>query len=228
MPFFKRLHEEGYSVLAPDIRNFGDSPSAGLVTAGWLERYDLLGALDYLQTRSDVDMDRIGVLGWSQGGTTVVFASPHTDRIRAGIAVQPTTANVFAVNYARSLMGPLAPIIRPLSQLFYSLAGGPLLSSIKPALAGAGARFPILFIQGTGDRWGTMADVERMTAMAPQATAIYPETSHRFEGYTWLLDHPEVAMDYFRKHLAAPASAPAPLSSTASVGTPTATPRDVT
>jgi uncharacterized protein len=229
MPFFKRLHEEGYSVLAPDIRNFGDSPSKGLVTGGWLERYDLLGALDYLQTRSDVDTDRVGVLGWSQGGTILVFASSHTDRIKAGIAVQPTSANVFAVNYARSLMGPLALIINPLSQLFYSLAGGPALSSIKPALAGAGARFPILFIQGSGDRWGARSDVEQMTSMAPQATAIYPETSHRFEGYSWVLEHPEVTMDFFRTHLAAPASAPAHLSSATPVDqTPAATPREVT
>jgi dipeptidyl aminopeptidase/acylaminoacyl peptidase len=157
------------------------------------------------------------VLGWSQGGTTLLFAGPHTDRIQAGIAVQPTTANVFAVNYARSLMGPLSFVIQPLTQLFYSVAGGPSLSSIKPALAAAGAQFPILFIQGTGDRWGTRADVETMASMAPYGSAIYPETSHRFEGYTWVLDHPEVCIDFFHKHLAAPASAP-PAATTAARG----------
>jgi dipeptidyl aminopeptidase/acylaminoacyl peptidase len=208
LPFFKLLHDEGYSVLAADHRNFGDSPSAGVITGGWLESYDLLGELDFLETRSDVDMNRVGVVGFSQGGTTLIFAGPQTDRIKAGIAVQPTSANVFAVQYAKALMGPLALIINPLSQLFYSLAGGPSLSSIKPALAAAGVRFPILFVQGTGDRWGTVADVEHMASMAPLGTAIYPETSHRFEGYTWVLDNPEVTMNFFRTHLAAPASAP--------------------
>jgi dipeptidyl aminopeptidase/acylaminoacyl peptidase len=211
LPFFKRLHDEGYSVLAADHRNFGDSPNAGVITGGWLESHDLLGAIDYLNARADVDMERVGVIGFSQGGTTLLFAAPHTDVIKAGIAVQPTTAKVFATHYARALTGPFAPVINSLSQLFYSLAGGPSLSSIKPALASAGARFPLLFIQGTGDRWGSVADVEHMASMAPQGTAIYPETSHRFEGYTWVLDHPEITMNFFRTHLTAPASAPAPL-----------------
>ncbi len=228
LPFLKLLHDEGYSVLAVDHRNFGDSPSAGVITGGWLERYDLLGELDYLEKRADVDMNNVGVIGWSQGGTTLLFAGAHTDRIKAGIAVQPTSANVFAVNYAKALMGPLALIITPLSQLFYSVAGGPSLSSIQPVLAVAGARFPILFIQGTGDRWGTQADVAAMVSMAPQGTAIYPETSQRFEGYTWVLQHPEVTMDFFRTHLAAPASAPAPLTSAGRVAPDlAATPREV-
>jgi len=208
LPFFKQLHDEGYSVLAADHRNFGDSPHAGVITGGWLESYDLLGALDFLENRADVDMARVGVVGFSQGGTTLIFAGAQTDRIKAGIAVQPTSANVFAVHYARALAGPLAPIITSLSQLFYSLAGGPSLSSIQPALAAAGVRFPLLFVQGTGDRWGTVADVEHMASMAPLSTAIYPETSHRFEGYTWVLDNPDVTMKFFRTHLAAPASAP--------------------
>ena len=52
-----------------------------------------------------------------------------------------------------------------------------------------------------------MADVEHMASMAPRGTAIYPETRNRFEGYNWVLEHPEVTMDFFRTHLAAPASA---------------------
>ena len=219
LPFFKKLHDEGYSVLAADHRNFGDSPNAGVITGGWLESYDILGALDFLDKRTDVDMSRVGVVGFSQGGTTLTFAGSQTDRIQAGIAVQPTSANVFAVTYARALAGPLALIITPLSQLFYSLAGGPSLSSIQPALAAAGVRFPILFVQGTGDRWGTVADVEHMASMAPLSTAIYPETSHRFEGYTWVLDHPDVTMDFFRTHLAAPASAP-PLNTSPALSAP--------
>jgi pimeloyl-ACP methyl ester carboxylesterase len=220
LPFMKQLHDAGYSVLAADHRNFGDSPTAGVVTGGWLESRDVLGALDYLETRDDIDMNRVGAIGFSQGGATLMFAGPQTDRIKAAIAVQPTTPTVFTPNYARALMGPLALIVAPLSQMFYSLAGGPSLSFIKPALAVAGARFPFLFIQGTGDRWGSQADVAHMASMAPQGTAIFPETSHRFEGYTWVLDHPEVTMDFFRTHLTAPASASPLRTSTARFAPP--------
>jgi hypothetical protein len=98
----------------------------------------------------------------------------------------------------------LALIVSPLSELLYRIAGGPALSSIAPALVVAGARMPILFIQGTGDRWGTQTDVAHMAAMAPQGSVIFPETPHRFEGYTWILEHPEVCMDFFRIHLTKP------------------------
>ena len=201
LPFMKQLHEAGYHVISADHRNFGDSESRGVVTGGWLESRDVLGELDYLAGRADVDMSRIGAIGFSQGGAILMFASPQTDRIKAAIAVQPTTPDVFGPNYARALIGPLARIVTPLSQILYGLAGGPSLSFIQPALIVAGARCPFLFIQGTGDRWGSQADVARMVAMAPGGTVIFPETTHRFEGYTWVLEHPEVSMDYFRTYL---------------------------
>jgi dipeptidyl aminopeptidase/acylaminoacyl peptidase len=213
LPFMKRLHDAGYHVLAVDQRNFGDSESRGVVTGGWLESRDLLGALDYVKGRADVEMKRIGVIGFSQGGAALMFAAPQTDYIKAAIAIQPTTPAVFQKNYARALMGPLALIVSPLSELLYRIAGGPALSSIAPALVVRGARMPILFIQGTGDRWGTQADVAHMAAMAPHGSVIYPETTHRFEGYTWILEHPEVCMDFFRSHLASPTQSEKPRAS---------------
>ncbi|MFW6303835.1 MAG: alpha/beta hydrolase family protein, partial [Candidatus Sumerlaeota bacterium] len=43
--------------------------------------YDVDRAIDYLSTRGDVSMDRIGVMGNSGGGTTSVFAAALLDRI---------------------------------------------------------------------------------------------------------------------------------------------------
>jgi dipeptidyl aminopeptidase/acylaminoacyl peptidase len=216
LPFMKRLHDEGYHVIAADHRNFGDSESRGVVTSGWLEGRDVVGEVDYLRGRPDVDVDRIGAIGFSQGGSTVMFASPITDRIKAAIAIQPTRGSVFGPRYAHALMGPLAYITLPLSELFYRIAGGPAISSIDVACAAAGARCPFLYIQGTGDPWGTVDDVKRMAAMTPGSTAIYPETKHRFEGYLWVLANPDVSVDFMRKHLSADASktvkAPASLS----------------
>lgn len=201
LPLMKQLHDQGYHVLTADSRNFGDSESRGVVTGGWLESRDVLGALDFLRKRTDVDMERIAAIGFSQGGATLMYALPQTDLIKAAIAVQPTTPSVFESNYARALMGPLAFIVAPLSQMLYRLAGGPSLASIQPGLAVAGARAPILFIQGTGDRWGTKDDVAQMAAHAPRGSVLFPETTHRFEGYTWVLEHPEVVMDFFRTHV---------------------------
>lgn len=203
LPYMKRLHDEGYHVLAADHRNYGDSESRGVITGGWLEGRDVIGAVSYLEGRPDVDADRIGGVGFSVGGCTLMFASPLTHRLKAAIAVQPSSAHVFGRTYAHAMLGPLAYLTFPLSNVFYRLAGGPSASSIDPASSAAGARCPFLYVQGTGDRWGTVEDVQRMAAMTPRSSAIFPETRHRFEGYRWVLDNPDVSVDFLRTHLSA-------------------------
>jgi dienelactone hydrolase len=70
------LTSHGYVVLFPD--SFGPRDVAtdceGRVRA-WAERsYDAYGALRYLQAQSFVIGERIGVMGWSHGGGTAIFA----------------------------------------------------------------------------------------------------------------------------------------------------------
>jgi dienelactone hydrolase len=70
------LTSHGYIVLFPD--SFGPrdvtSDCEGRVRA-WAERsYDAYGALRYLQAQPFVIGERIGVMGWSHGGGTVIFA----------------------------------------------------------------------------------------------------------------------------------------------------------
>ena len=70
------LTSHGYVVLFPD--SFGPRDVAtdceGRVRA-WAERsYDAYGALRYLQAQPFVIGERIGLMGWSHGGGTVIFA----------------------------------------------------------------------------------------------------------------------------------------------------------
>ena len=72
----QHLTSHGYVVLFPD--SFGPrdvtSDCEGRVRA-WAERsYDAYGALRYLQAQPFVIGERIGLMGWSHGGGTVVFA----------------------------------------------------------------------------------------------------------------------------------------------------------
>ena len=72
----QHLTSHGYVVLFPD--SFGPrdvtSDCEGRVRA-WAERsYDAYGGLRYLQAQPFVLGERIGLMGWSHGGGTVVFA----------------------------------------------------------------------------------------------------------------------------------------------------------
>jgi uncharacterized protein len=81
----RNLIRHGYGVLLVDNRGHGASegdPNA----FGWDDETDVNAALDYLTTRPDVDADRIGGLGLSVGGETLLETAAHTDRLRAVVS----------------------------------------------------------------------------------------------------------------------------------------------
>ena len=47
--------------------------------------WDAIKTIDYLETRNDVDKDRIGMMGISGGGTTTLFTSALDDRIKVTV-----------------------------------------------------------------------------------------------------------------------------------------------
>jgi uncharacterized protein len=81
----RNLIRHGYGVLLVDNR--GQGASEGEPNAfGWDDETDVNAALDYLTSRADVDADRIGGLGLSVGGETLLETAAHTDRLRAVVS----------------------------------------------------------------------------------------------------------------------------------------------
>ena len=58
-------------------------------------RLDALGAVAYLAERADVDAKKIGLVGWSNGGSTVLAATNMRHRDVAAAQVQPAFAVAF-------------------------------------------------------------------------------------------------------------------------------------
>jgi dienelactone hydrolase len=84
----RRLVAEGFSILAP-MNVSGAQPRARLTRLCSLMGRTLWGVeiartqrlLDYLETRDDVDMDRVGMYGISLGGAYTMFTTPLEPRI---------------------------------------------------------------------------------------------------------------------------------------------------
>jgi dipeptidyl aminopeptidase/acylaminoacyl peptidase len=195
------LHHLNYDVLMFDLRNHGRSASAIPVSFGMNEANDLLGALDYLEGRDDIDSDKIGVVGFSMGANTLLYALPQTDIVRAAVAVQPTSPSVFAPRSTAQIIGPLAKPVMILTEVLYRLAGGLKLAAIDPVFTAAGSgETKVLYIQGTGDAWGSLENVVDMVAKTPNAVEpIFVETKGRFGGYQFVITNPEIIDEFCRQ-----------------------------
>ena len=197
------LHQDGYNVLMYDMRTHGESAAAPPIAFGQEEAMDLLGALAYLNVRSDVDSDRIGAIGFSMGANSLLYALPQTDQIKAGIAVQPMTISVYSQKFGQDLLGPLSKAVLPLSEFMFQVAGGMYFSAYRPSFAAAGAGdAPILFIQGNDDPWGDAEDVAQIAEATPNARGpLFVEATNRFEGHQYLINNPKIATAFFEQEL---------------------------
>jgi len=99
----RKLAQEGFTVLVPDFRGFGerelglkferrDGCDVTLIKALLfgsnplgLNLWNMMRAIDYLTTRSDVDPKRVGCLGSSYGGTISLFLAALDERIKVTV-----------------------------------------------------------------------------------------------------------------------------------------------
>jgi dienelactone hydrolase len=105
MTFATYYAERGYVTLAPDMIGYGERTAGGTERTGFeladaapildahpemtllgLMLYDVTRCIDYLETRKEVDRDRIGVVGHSQGGILVNMVLGLEPRLRVGVA----------------------------------------------------------------------------------------------------------------------------------------------
>jgi dipeptidyl aminopeptidase/acylaminoacyl peptidase len=80
----------GYFVFFPNPRgSYGQGEQFTLANRkdwGFGDLNDILAGIDSLQTHKSIDPNRIGILGWSYGGSMSMFAGTQTSRFRAAVA----------------------------------------------------------------------------------------------------------------------------------------------
>src|SRR5580704_3867346 len=148
------LTSHGYVVLFPD--SFGPrdvrTDCEGRVRA-WAERsYDAYGALQFLQLQSFVIGERIGVMGWSHGGGTVIFAiAPDSSArpadlpkgdFRAAVAFYPAWCSRLSTNWRPSI-----PFLLEIGAQDDSIQPAPCIERVEQAQA-AGAPMQMKIYEG--------------------------------------------------------------------------------
>lgn len=85
------LVTENISALLFNFRGVGSS--SGMYGGGTAEQEDVSAALDYLQTRSDVDVHKLGLAGYSFGGGVVLPVACTDERVKAFVLISPYSEN---------------------------------------------------------------------------------------------------------------------------------------
>ncbi len=205
MPAIKALVEAGFHVLTFDLRGHGESETGkGPQTYGPVEARDFVAAVKFLRGRGEVDGERIGAIGTSAGGNTVLYGTPDAQPIKAVLAIQPTRLNSFNANFARTELGPLGPLLVKPMDLVYWLLRAPLPSRQDPAIPAAKLNGTMVeYVQGTGDQWGSVEVVESFRAATPHTTGpvIQFPSEERYSGYQYISKRSDDIVGFFAKYL---------------------------
>jgi dienelactone hydrolase len=165
------LVAEGYAVLFPDsFRSRGFEEICTVENRARTvnpqhRRLDAQGALAWLQRRSDIQPERIAILGWSHGGSTVLATLNSKQPAVAEWKNREPTAPYFRAGVA-----------------FY-----PGCSESMSVLGGYSLAAPLTFFIGASDDWTAPEPcvnlAAQLTAAGEDATiTVYPDTYHGFDG----------------------------------------------
>lgn len=190
------LAERGFGMLLFDQRDHGESDGTQASFTG----ADVLAALDYLRSRSDVDPDRIGAIGLSLGAINIVHAAAQ-DRGLTAIVLdglgQSGMADLPPPTTAPELMLALQRAVT-----FTTLrVRGVVDAAVIDSLSRMPPR-PTLFISGAGQDLEREA-VRRYFAVTSEPKKIWeiPEGSH---AYTWVArpqEYIQRIVDFFEQSL---------------------------
>ncbi len=205
IPQAKLLHDAGFNTFLFDFRGSGES-GGEFITFGEEETRDLAGAVRYVHTRKDVDHNRIGILGYSMGGSVALLKSGDLHEIRA-IVVDSSYAefrSLIESNF-REYLGrlPFFPF-GTLVLYIIKVRTGAYVEDVRPLRhMQTLQQVPLLFIHGTKDRTVPVWDAMRLHASArgPAELMIVPGAGHAGTYTDSTVKYTQKVVSFFRTHL---------------------------
>ncbi len=167
------LAQAGYSTLIYEHRSCAD-PSLQAST-GYYEAYDVLGAVDYLRSRPDVE--HIGALGISEGGTAIILAAAQEPALEAIIPMGGYTSLEDDILDPQAELGLYDRLVRRL--VLWTVGwqlGIPPRASSPVSVIGQIAPRPILLIYGEHEAVNGQALYE--AAHEPKDLWVVPGAGH--------------------------------------------------
>lgn len=200
------FQQHGFNTLYFDFRGHGmsDGNSTSLV---YFERFDLLAALDFLQTRG---ITRAGLFGLSMGGAIALATAPLSPLI-VGVVSDCTFAELWRVvarnSIKRGVPGFLSAIVGWLVVAMASLRLRANLFSADPLhRIGEISPRPVLLMHAENDDDAPVSEAQRLFAAAREPKTLWrvPNAAHRKIEAVAPTEYRARIIDFFERAFANP------------------------
>ena len=201
-----RLVGLGYNILMFDQRAHGES-GGDKSTYGYHERFDVLGALDYLASRG-LGARGVGVLGLSMGAGTAVLAAAEEPALQGLVADSPygngTDLIVNEVAVRTDFPRWIIPLFVPGAKQIARTVFGVDIGKLSPEVSAAALNYPILVIHGTADTRIPPDHGERVREAVQHDSQIWlvPGVEHVDSFTTYPDEYVRRVAEYFESRLA--------------------------
>jgi pimeloyl-ACP methyl ester carboxylesterase len=203
LPEIRILSDAGFGVLAFDWPGLGESE--GEIRWGAAARNALLAALDWTQSRSDVEACRIGALGFSMGGYVLTQVAARDARIRAIVLESAPSDFDSFVQIHFSKWGPLSAwparwALRNTGLTAPNWSAAHLIGEISPR--------PLLLIAQAGDPVITSEMTRKLfqSARAPKSLWMIEGEQHGSFLEAAGDEYPRRLLEFFRENLVSAAA----------------------
>jgi fermentation-respiration switch protein FrsA (DUF1100 family) len=201
MELASSLVEEGFNVFMFDLRAHGESEGTYL-SAGYYERYDLLGAVDYVESQG---ASEIGIIGFSMGAGTSILVAAEDPRIEALVSDSSWADLTEIANREVRKMIHLPDWFEPGYLLVLKVMHGIDLNSAKPidAVSKIVPR-PIFFIHGQADSFIPVSHANRLYEASNNPSNeiwLVPGATHVKSYQTTPDEYEEKVIEFFKDNL---------------------------
>lgn len=180
LPMAKELYRRGYNVCLYDSRCHGES-GGKLCTYGYHERHDAVMVIDYLLSRTDLHVGKIGLFGWSMGAAVAIQVAAIDTRVAAVVAESSFASlrTVFDDYQRRMIKLPwhyLRNIVIKRSEYLAKFKA----NDVAPAESVKNVHVPIFLLHGTEDNLVKHSYSEKVFAAAnePKELWLIPGARH--------------------------------------------------
>lgn len=201
----RQLVQSGCNVLMFDFRNAGLS-GGNMTSVGQYEVRDLLGAVDYIVSKPDLNQE-IVLYGFSMGAATSLLAGAREPAVAAVIADSPFADLKPYLTSNLSVWTGLPAI--PFNQAFLIVV--PLITGLQPEQVSPVSEIsnfndrPVLLIHGEADQDIPIKNSEELREKYPQARLVrVPGAAHVKSYETWGDRYMEEVLDFLNNSIPCP------------------------